>query len=170
MLYSKAQLTALFRDKTQAIGGAFSGIGGDCYAASVEGEIRAAVAIKESNALDKLWVGSPQPILNLVTGVVRPRGTEEPIDLLPLYRAFIALTHIPHKTVLLISIFHVYKDIVERARANRATEYRMDFDIKRVGYKRYVIQTDQFLSDIPITVVDSFEPFEKAWRIPLSEL
>ena len=74
-----------------------------------------------------------------------------------------------YKTLLMISIIPVEQDLTRRAAADRAP-LRDEFDVKMVGYKRYVIQREEFKGDIPIKHVDTFHPIEVLLGLPRSEV
>jgi hypothetical protein len=168
MIATKADLLRGIRGFAEALGGSLTNIGGDCYVAVVDREPRVAIALKESNLKDKLWVGSPPPILSFLAGDIDIPGSGDSSDFSG-YRAFIVLTHVPHKTVLVIPIRHVYTDIIRRAEADRKEDLRTEFDIRRVGYKKYVIKTDPLTEDIPIKTIDNLEPIQQIMAIPLAE-
>lgn len=154
MLLSKQQIVEQLRNLVTDRGGALESIGGDCYALCVAGEVRVAVAVKEFVKQDKsIWIGLPNPIIALVTG-------ERSIGNLPSphpYRAWIAGSHVIHKTLLMIPIVPVAQDLSRRSTADRAP-MRDEFDVKRIGYKRYVISGEQFSGDKALSHVDTFKP------------
>jgi hypothetical protein len=166
MLLSKQQIVEHLRKLVVERGGTIESIGGDCYALCVGDEIRAAVAVKEFAKQDKaIWIGLPNPILELVTGErsIGKRSSPHP------YRAWIAGSHVFHKTLLMIPLVPVAVDLSRRSMADR-TPVRDEFDVKRTGYKRYVITGEKFSGDKPLSHVDTFRPIEVFLDLPRAEL
>lgn len=122
----------------------------------MDGEIRAAVAVKEFAKQGKsIRIGLPNPILDLVTGgrTVDSMGTPHP------YRGFIVGAHVLYKTLLVIPIVPVAENLAHRASVDRVG-MRADFDVKMIGYKKYVIQGEKFGEDTPINHIDTFALIE----------
>lgn len=156
MLLSKLDIVAQLAAIAHAHKGTANNIGGDCYALCVDGEIRVVVAVKELVKQDKtLWIGMPRPVIELLTGERHLPAMATPSP----YRGLIAVSHVRYKTLLMIPVVPVAQDLVQRAEADR-TSLRDEFDVKMLGYKRYVIQTPNFQEDIPVKHVDTFYPVE----------
>ena len=156
MLLTKPQIVASLENLVKRQGGDLQNVGGDCYALCVSGEIRIAVAVKETTKQGKrIWIGLPMPIVELVTGfrVLRDYATPSA------YRAFIAVSHVRFKTLLVIPIVPVAEDLSRRASADRVP-FRHDFDVRMTGLKKYVIKGEEFRGDVPLKIIDTFAPIE----------
>lgn len=165
MLLKKPEIVERLRALVAQRAGSMQSIGGDCYALCVSNEIRAAVAVKEFVKQGKgIWIGVPNPVLTLVTGERSLPGMETPHP----FRGLIVGSHVPYKTLLLIPVVPVAQDLVARASADR-TEIRDDFDVKMIGYKKYVIKGERFKGDIPLKHVDTFEPIEILLNLPRAQ-
>jgi hypothetical protein len=131
-----------------------------------EGEIRVAYAVKESVRQKKeVWVGAPMPFLRLFLGEYRVPGVDPDSRPYPGPRTFIVLSHRPLKTLVTIRINDVYRDISDRAVANRRG-FQWSFHVRPVGYKKYVIRTEDFKEDIPLTMIDTLEPLFHLIDVP----
>jgi hypothetical protein len=165
MLLTKSEIVDRLRSIVAERGGTMHNVGGDCYALVVSDEIRIAVAVKELAKQEKsLWIGLPNPIVSLVAGQRSVRDLAAPSP----YRAFIVASHILYKTLLVIPVVPVALDLSRRATAGRVP-MRDEFDVKMIGYKKYVIQGEELKGDVPIRNVDTFEPIERILELPRSD-
>jgi hypothetical protein len=156
MLLTKPQMADRLRSLASAAVGTVHPVGGDCYALCVGQEIRVVVALKESVKQGKsLWIGLPTPVIELVVGGRTLLSMPEPHP----YRGWILMSHVRFKTLVAIPVVPVAQDLSRRASADRVTT-RDEFDVKMVGYKKYVIQGESMSGDIPIKHVDTFLPIE----------
>lgn len=154
--YNKVGLEILLRDKAGSSGGQFLNIGGDCWCVTVNGERRLGIALKESTMKGTLWVGNPAPILNAIWD-----------NTLQFERAFVALYHVPRKTLLVIPIFDVYKVIVGNAKERPDKSIKMAFDVVVQGYRKYALRVGEFKKEIPVRFIQDTSPLLKAIDIPL---
>lgn len=159
MLLTKNEMLTTVRAHAGRCGGCVVGIGGDCHAVVVGNEVRALIALKESEGRDgKLWVGWPVPLADAVTGTRSIHGSDghapHPA------RANIIVCHLHYRTLVLVSLPAIARDIQTRHTANRRADVRRDFNLKMVGYKKYVLQTDASRADVPLEYVD-----EQVWDV-----
>jgi hypothetical protein len=163
---TKSELRDQLGDATLARGGELIRLGGDCYVARLEGEIRLAVSLKESDQSKKMWVGSPEPMTRLLGGRYEFSGTDEQLTT-RVDRVFIVMIHKPVKTVLLIPLHQVWKAIYERSVADR-TNIEWSFDLERIGYHKYVVKRDAFRSDLTVDYVDWLRASTALMDLPLA--
>lgn len=153
MLLTKREMRARIQRTAEEHGGALAEIGGDCYAAVVEGEVRALVALKELTAQDeRTWVGWPPPIIDALLGERRIHGSDGTAP--HPARANILVAELTSRTLVLIPIPTVVRDSLTRRRANRQLGLRQEFTMLQVGHKRFVVQSDPMHPDVPLEFVD----------------
>ena len=145
----KATLRAQIEERVAQAGGELRNIGGDCYAAVIGGATRLLLALKESEAPKKPWVGVPQPVLEMLLGA-RAFSDGTPVAA-NVKCAFILLQHMPAKTLLVIPLSSVAQVIIQRAQATRQRSLPVQFHIDKRGYRKYFIKNDEFRPDIPVT-------------------
>jgi hypothetical protein len=116
-MFTKSSMLTDLSSKAAQSRGTFLHLAGDCCAALVGSQGRLAVALKESTMGQKLWVGCPAPMLDLLLGRYSLVGGDR-INV-HLTRIFIALAHLPKKTVLLIPLGDVYSAVVDKAKSMR---------------------------------------------------
>ena len=145
--HTKSSLKAALEAKTRSLGGDFQRISGDCYAGVIAGELRLAVALKESDAARKMWVGVPDPLWKLLIGEYSLPSITVPQD--P-KRLRIALIHKPNNAVLNIPLIDVFKAVLQRAAANRR-DVEWSFDVLKTGYREYVVKRDTLQKPLPVS-------------------
>ena len=153
---SKPQLFETIAEATRARGGEIIRLGGDCYVSRIQAEVRLAIALKESGAKKKMWVGSPEPMTRLLFGQYRLTASGEALTTRA-DRVTIALIHKPSKTVMLIPLMEVWTAIVTKAQANQ-TDLEWSFDVEMKGYHKYVVKQGAYRPEIPIVNVGTLEP------------
>jgi len=153
--HTKRSIEVALQAKARSLGGGFQRIAGDCYAGIVAGELRLAVALKESGASRKMWVGVPDPLWKLLIGEYSVPGITAPQD--P-KRFRIALIHQPNNTVLNIPLIDVFRAVVQRAVANRR-DVEWSFDVHKTGYREYVVKRDTLQKPLSVSELglDSLE-------------
>lgn len=154
--HTKRSIEAALETKARSLGGDFQRISGDCYAGVVAGELRLAVALKESGASRKRWVGVPGPLWKLLIGEYSLPGitaTQDP------KRFRIALIHKPNNTVLSISLIDVFRAVFQRANANRR-DVEWSFDVHKTGFREYVVKRDSLQKPLPVSEL-GLDPLER---------
>ena len=145
MEWSKANIEKLLREQTEAAGGYLSRLGGDCWAAMIDSKPFFAVALKESTAKERLWVGNPDPLMAFLH---REEKNKEWIR----KRSQILLVHIPKNVLLSIPYSDVLSDFSDRYKATG--KLRLDFDVINTGWRRYEIVTGPLMPNKTIRVID----------------
>src|SRR2546422_7436799 len=145
--HTKRSIEVALQAKARSLGGGFQRIAGDCYAGIVAGELRLAVALKESSGSRKMWVGVPDPLWKLLIGEYALPGINAPQD--P-SRFRIAVIHKPNNTVVNISLIDMFKAVVQRAAATRR-DVEWSFDVHKTGYRQYIVKRDTLQSPLPVT-------------------